>query len=277
MISLLNVLDKSIRNSSVPLEKLFAKAPEAVGKSVESVIWYASLKPDVLEADAVKNETIRYEEIQILIVKLTGTDYMYDIARLVYKSIRYPCLLVFQYQNKFTCSVCQFEAGAIDYDNNILHNILFSHWIHPDLLTAKAKLMIDRINSSLSEKSNLLSIYTGIAHAIENFRLSGISKAHVDRILRDMLGKTLPKSLDKIMKYCTPYKIFFASEHSIAARYDKSKRRTDSRYSYDYEDIWYCLMQYDKTRNVIVGRRYRDIEELIYKIDSKLENCDNRW
>ncbi len=277
MLTLLNVLDESKRNMSIPLEKLFEKAPEVVCKSVETVIWYASLKPDSLGADAVKNETVRYEEIQIIIVKLTYTDCIYDVARVIYKSIKYPCLLVFRYQNKFSCSVCQFRAGTIDYNNNILHNILFSHWVYPDLLTPKAELMLEKINSALGEKSNLLSIYTGIVHAIENFKISGISKAHVDRLLRDMLGRTLPKSLDKIMKYCTPYKIFFASEPSIAARYDKSKRRSDFRYSYDYEDIWYCFMQYEPTKKVIVGRRYRDIEELVYKIDSKLEDSDNRW
>ena len=274
MLNLLSIPEFCICNIHIPLEKVF---PESPPKNVQSILWYASLKPDFIKALAVKNEVNRYEEIQVISVVLTDMDSIYDITRRICKGIKYPCLLIFNYRDKYMCGVCHFNAGKISYSENILKNIRLSHWIHPDLLSVGAKKMIDTINRSLEAKSNLLEIYTDIVHAVENFALSGTTKAHVDMLLKDMLGNVSAKKRDEIMKYCTPYQKHFATDISIAAKYDKNRRTANYVYSYDYEDIWYCLMQYEPTRKAIVARRYRDIEELVFTIDTKLEEYANRW
>ena len=43
--------------------------------------------------------------------------------------------------------------------------------------------MICEINESLNEKSDLYHIYLKTTYAIQNFRLGGTKKAHVDRLL----------------------------------------------------------------------------------------------
>ena len=201
---------------------------------------------------------------------LENTDYLYGIAHQIFKKVKYPCLLVMCYQNKFLCSCCRIAAGKIDYDNNILGRICFSHWIHPDLLTDKSQNMLSEINQALNLKSNLYDIYIKMAHAIESFKLSGISRAHVDRLLQDMLGKTPASKRDEIMQYCTPYKKFVPRNGTQAAKFEKEKNHYEFRY--DSEDIWYCLLKNEKTRKVISGRRYRDIEDLIISIDTKLQS-----
>ena len=126
--------------------------------------WYATIKPYLVETEAIVNEIIRYEEIQVFYLDLENTDYLYGIAHQIFKKVKYPCLLVMCYQNKFLCSCCRIAAGKIDYDNNILGRICFSHWIHPDLLTDKYQNMLSEINQALNLKSNLYDIYIKMAH-----------------------------------------------------------------------------------------------------------------
>lgn len=278
MLTIINIPDECRLNKVIPIDKFFSDTNPEISSSVESIQWIASLKPSILGIQSIKNETIRYEEIQILDLVLNGTEYLYDIARSIYKSIKYPCLLIFHYQNKLIFSSCQFKAGRIDYDDNILRTIHFSHWIYPDLLSDSATEFLEIINQSIHTKGDLYEIYTQLSHAIENFSLSGITQNHVELILRDMLGSCSPKRRDTIMKYCSPYKKFTPTDASKASKYDKTKRNPHFfKYSYDLEDVWYCLLNYEPTKKIIAGRRYRDIEDLIFSIDTKLENYSDRW
>lgn len=274
MIELFDIPQNCICNITIPTQKFFGDS-ELVDL-VEGIQWYASLKPSLINAQPVKNSDIRYEEIQILCLKLTDTNNLYEIVRTIFKQVKYPCLLLIEYENKFLCGCCRFNAGKIDYDNNILKQIVFSHWIHPDFLSANAGKTIENINHALNKRTDLYDIYTEITHSIQNFSLNGITKAHVERLLKDLLGPCSAKKRDTILAYCTPYKKYAPTDTSKSAKYDRNKRTSNYTYRYDIEDIWYCLKQYEPTNAVVVGRRYKDIEDLIYSIDSKL-NEYNDW
>lgn len=274
MISLLDIPEQCICRISVPSNKLLKTA--ATISAVESALWYASIKPQLVNVKPVKTDTIRYEEIQVFCLKITQTDNIYDIAREVFSNVKYPCLILMHYKNKFICAACQFSTGKTDYEKNVLKHIVFSHWIYPDDLSHAANIAMAKINCAFQAETFLNEIYTQIVHAIESFSLSGITKAHVDRLLKDMLGKCSPKRRDEILIYCTPYKKHFPTDNSLRTKYDRSKRTENYIYRYDVEDIWYSLRKYDATNKVIAGRRYRDVEDLIFSIDSKLE-LDNDW
>lgn len=272
--SLLLIPEKCMVQNKILVSKFF---DDDYFESVRSITWLASLKPLFVNVTAVKTETIRYEEIQIICVDLTETDNLYGVANAFYKKIKYPCLLVMRYNNKFLFSTCQFDAGKDDYNSNKLHSIQFSHWIYPDLLSDGAKRTINKINNALNLESDLKTIYTELSHAVQFFRLEGTTKAHVKRLLYDMIGPTSDNKLDNIMQYATPYKKHHLTEQTLAAKYDKSKRTKSFTYSYDYEDIWYCLQKYEPSKRVIEGRRYRDIEDLMNSIDTKLSGGGKRW
>ena len=268
MLTLFKIPEQCALKINVFISK-FLNPDSDVGQSVESIQWRASIKPEFTGITAVNNNTLRYDELQIVLITLVNTDFLFEVTRKIYKEIKYPCLLILNYQNKFLVSTCQFNAGKVDKDNNLLHAVNFSHWIHADLLSPGADRMICEINEAINEKSDLCHIYTKMTHAIQNFRLGGTTKAHVDRLLYDMCGRISAAKRDAIMKYCTPYKKHAPLDASRATKYNKAKRTSAYTYSYDYEDIWYCLMCCEETQEVIRKRKYRDIEDLIYSIDSK--------
>ena len=273
MLSLLDIPEQCQLDKLIPLDKFFAGSASV---PVKSLHWIASLKPGFLDVCAINTESIRYEEIQVFHLELIDTSDLFGIARTICKKTKYPCLLVMHYQNKYVFGCSPFRAGIIEHDNNVLRAIHLSHWIYPEMLSDGANNLIQNINRAISTCHSFDTMYTEITHAIEYFALAGITKAHVDRLLGDMLGKVPAKRRDEIMKYCTPYKKHGYTEKTVAAKYDKSKRSSSYIYRYDCEDIWYCLLNYEPTKRVIATRRYRDINDLIYSVDTKLEEYLDR-
>lgn len=106
MLTLLNIPQKCICNKPIPLKSLFKKDNNI--NMVKSVLWYASIKPQLLNVKPVRTDSIRYEEIQVIYVEITKIKGMYSIAQEIFYNIKYPCLIIMKYMNKYTLSVCPF-------------------------------------------------------------------------------------------------------------------------------------------------------------------------
>lgn len=281
MLNQPRIPDQCIIDREINKKEFFDGSKLSLAKFVRSISWYASLKPGFISAKPVRTSEIAYEEIQVFQVEITNSEKLFSIAAAFYKKVRYPCILIMKFGAKYCVGACPFTVGKIDSDKNILKNQAISHWIHPDLLSPGASKLISAINQSIETGNDLQSIYTRIYHAVLIFQLGGgITKVHVDRLLWDLLGRNnCPESKrNEILKYCTPHKRYMPTDDSLAAKYDGSKRTSSYIYSYDIEDIWYCLMQYAPTKKIIASRRYRDIEDLVYCIDSKyLDSEEGRF
>lgn len=261
---------------SVPIDKIF-DLQSPVSNAVQSIQWYASLKPTLADVEPVKTAEIRYEEIQIFEVTLRDATHLFEIVHTMQKSIKYPCLLCIEHNNKSVLSASPFRPGKRDYDDNVLRSVNLSHWIHADLLSPEAESLLNTVNEALSAADDLYSIYTRITHAIQMFSLGGLTKAHVRRLLRDMVGKLSEPEQDAVLQYCTPYQKHYPMNSSMAAKYNKAQRSSSYVYSFDTEDLWYCFQKYEPTRRVILGRRYRNMQDLIFSIDSKIEGSRDLW
>lgn len=269
MLTLLNIPKQCICNKPIPLNSLFKNSNNT--KIVKSALWYASIKPQLLNVKPFKTETIRYEEIQVIYLEITQIKGIHGIVKEIFYNIKYPCLLVLQYNDKYILSVCQFNAGKKDYNNNILKRVIFSHWFHPDCLSVAASKTIEKINRNICLESNLYEIYTNIVHEIENFSIltNGITKDFINTILTDLISNCSKEIKEIIFKDCTLHKKTFLDECF-------SSTFKEHIHYYDSEDVWYCLKKYDATNKVLIGRKYRDIEDLVYSIESKWGKY-NEW
>lgn len=276
MIELLNIPKQCICNRIIPIEKIFSKDQEALSSAVNSVSWYAVFRPSNFHSEKVVTDNLRYEEIQIIQVDITNTDLLFDIAHVIYKKIMYPCLLIICYKGectKYTVSACRFSPGKNDFDRNVLHSLVMSHWIHPDCLSCKAGQFIESLNQALEMNGNLYEIYSALFQTITFFKLGGTSQAHAKRLIDCICGKgENPKvgAKSKILRFCTPHR-FYPSKHESFAKYYSSN--IDSKtYSLinDYEDIWYCFLQNDYIRSYLEKNHYQDIDDLVYHIDEKI-------
>lgn len=237
---------------------------ENVVDDILDVKWIGTIKPCIMGVEPVVAEDKRFEEIQIMSVNITTVENIYEIGKCIFKSVKYPVILKVCYEEKYLIGVCIFKPGKIDSNENVLSKIQYSHWIHEDLMSKNASKLLDVISETLKEESNLYDIYKTIEQAIVAFKISGTNKAHINRLLNHMLGAKY--DFDEIMKYATPVKIY----GKVGSHYS-SKRTTSFTYCYDYEELWYCFMKNERTARVITNRRYRDIEDLIFSINERLE------
>ena len=250
-------------SKEIPISKFNSNI---LSESISSMTWEGSIKPEISGVAPVINDTVRYEEIQFFHCELHSRENIFSLQREIAKAIKYPCVIEFQVDDATTIGICEFRPNKSNNEENVLRAIQFSHWLHEDILSPEAKQMLDIINSAIRRQTDMKDIYHIIDNAICNWRMGGTSRAHVDRIIYDMIGNGKTKPAE-IRKYCKPYEY-----HKVIAGVQKyGTQRREKNYSliHDYEEIWYCLMKCPETKEVIEGRRYRGVEDLFYSIDSK--------
>ena len=280
MIELINIPKHCICNRGIPIEKIFSKDQEPLSSAVNAISWYAVLRPSNFYSEKVVTDSLRYEEIQIIQVDIKDAELLFDVARVIYKRIKYPCLLIICYHEactKYVVGACRFSPGKNDSDKNILQSLVMSHWIHPDCLSYNAKQFIDSLNEALEKTGNLYEIYSALFQAITMFKLSGTSKTHVKSLIDYICGKgENPKvgGKGKILRFCTPYRFYPSRYKSRTNYYSNNNGNRSYSLIYDYEDIWYCFLKNDYVRSYIEKNGYRDIDYLVYHIDEKLYGGD---
>lgn len=260
----LKIPKESICNINIPIDRFFDEE-DIYKKDVHSIKWYASLKPELIGAVSSRNETVRYEEIQIFIIEINSMTDIYALVKPIYKGIKYPCLLLLhdKDKDKFCLSACSFSPGKKEYNDNILHSMRFSHWIHTDFISPKANECLEHINEIIYAKGDLERMYTNICNAITNFTLSGITKQAVSNVYVYLNGKIDKTERELLEKYCSPYKKYLRTDNSKKSKYNKNCRKDQFIYRYDLEDVWYCLCKSERVSKVIEKRKIRDIEELL--------------
>lgn len=214
----------------------------SIRSKVKKLEWCGNINPIASEALSPSPEKPYYNEIQLLHCEMNKRENIYDVGTVIYREIKYLCIVEFQVDDATSIGACSFKPGKIDQNRNILHTMLFSHWLRKDFLSSNAQKMIDDINSAIRRTTDIADIYQTVTNSIFNYSMSGVSKTKAYSIVYDLIGpgKTSPA---KILKYCQPTKIKGLLIH-------------------DYEEIWYCLMKHPDTRP-IAEKKYRDIEELI--------------
>lgn len=268
MIELLNIPEEFYLKRKNPqnlIERIFSGDDSDIRPYITRLEWVASIKPGVANIAPARTETTRYDEIEVISLEITDTQELYHICVPVCGAIRYPCLLVVQLRDRFLLGVCPFNAGKLDYDKNILRSMVFSHWIFPDLLSSGAKKLLSDISAQIVAKGDAESIYIAMKQCIQNFALSGLTKNHVIALSKDLAGM----NCEKLFASCIPYKKY--SPVAAGARGKYTARSSQYIYRYDTEDLWHAYMSDERIRTIIEKRRYRDMSDLIYSIDSKYE------
>lgn len=262
---LINIPNEASLNISIPKEK-FEDSNSNGLHFVDCITWSGVIKPGVMDAEATITERFRYEEIQFLKVDIISREKIYDIGKAIFSKIKYPCVVEFVCDDTVIIGCCKFEKGKVNQAENVNKRMLFSHVLKKELLSPQAEKMIKGINIHVSEGEGTIGdIYSGICNLIEDYRLSGTSRSHCDRLIEDMIGKTSSKKKAEIRKYCVPYEY-----HSIVSGNRFSgKRASNYTLVHDYEELWYCFMKEPQIKQIIEKRKYRDIEDLIHSIDSK--------
>ena len=231
--------------------------------AVKDITVIGMIKPSLADVQYSEKDIGHSEEIAIIHIELQDitVDY-YSLLRSIFKTIKYKCLLVLHFQDKYKLATCRFTPGKKDSDLNVLKSVIISCWIHPDIMSAPVEKSVHRIREALNNMKNLDDVYRTIHDAVVDINQRGTSYAHAQRIVKNLLGnkKNLPYAT--IYQYCTP--VNYHKPTGGSKTYDKANRMSNHILLHDFEDIWYCLNRYEPTRRIIEGRQYKDMDELLY-------------
>lgn len=257
-------------NKKIPINKMFTdEIIERYG--VKSITWVMSIKPQILNVTPLLNEKYRIEEIevfQVSITKLIDEGTYTELYKHIFAKVLYPCVLIIVYKNKYKFVACKFEAGKNDYNKNVLKSFYISSWIYDDLLTEKAAKCKDAISRMLlTREGSLQEIYLEICNTILQFQQRYIgSRNHIQRIVYSLAGNSgipIIATIPSVKRYEAKAK---------KNKYQKTEYMSQFKYYYEYEDIWHTFMQDDRLNLIIKKRRYSDIEDLIFSIDSRYDD-----
>lgn len=266
--------EKAKVKKEIAKDKIYDPSSEVIHE-VESISWRGCIKPVISEVVPSVNGRKRYEELQLLKVVINSRDNLYSLAKALYRAIKYPCVVEYQMGDATCIGADKFNAGLIDQSKNIMSGLYFSHWIRQDYMSKDATRMIVRVNEALSAGGEIASIVQNVCNAIGDYRLSGTSRAHVDRLRSELIGSK-PSSFRKIVeKICVPVKYYPGS--SFKSKKERYEKRSGKGYRiiYDYEELWYCFMACEETRRIIENKRIRNMEDLIYSLEIDVD--DNGW
>ena len=269
MVSFLKIPENCIFDkpkSNGLLKKFYEDA--ATKRHVRQIEWIASIKPGFSAVSAVKNENLRYEEIEIFYIILSDLDSLYDVCRPVFRKVKYPCLLTLEYKDVVILSACPFAPGKQDYDNNILQQMVFSHCLFQDEPSEPAVRFLERMNVALNKEASLADIYQMVVNEISNFPLGGI-------VTSNYLAGIL-EYVDKNVSFDVQTHLVYKQKHDrIGNQYERYHPKSRSKQgwnAYDSEEVWHRLMQNEKGRNILQHRRCRDMETLMHRYEEWLDD-----
>ena len=268
MIEKFAIPEPCIINRIIPVDKIPSEKREVM-ETVKEINWYATISPKQTGIIAVSSGATIYEEVQFFQVELESTQFIFEIVREICKTIPYPCVFVFKYRDRYTLSSCLFRTSQKDGGKNKVIEPTFSHWLHEDCLSPGAEKLIAQINNALSSSKDLKTLHSQITFAIQCYPLSGISRAKSHRLIGFLVNKPSKRQCEELLQPCCVYVKYFPTNGTLSARYDKTARTHNYEYRYDTEEIWYCLMQNEATRNAIERRRFRDMEDLLFTAAEK--------
>lgn len=257
----------------IPLERLFYT--ETISTfDVSEVKWRMSIKPEFRNVTKYVEGRVRYEEIEVFEVKVNKLPVegaYHTLLKQIHSKIMYPCVVFFEFRNKYKIAAWKIVDSAAGDNKEILKNFYITAWIYEPTISEKTSRCVNEIsNLLLYGEGNIKEIYDRICLSISRCAPKYIgSNAHLSRILFDLCGsKRESINVDVTKRYIAK------NPHT---RYQKKDNSSAFRYCYEYEDIWYAMINNEKLRTIIQNRKYRDAGDMIYHIDMKYEEMNDSW
>lgn len=252
---------------TIPKEKVFDS--ETIEQfQVSDITWLMSIKPGIRNVTPYFKDRTRMEEIEVLSLRINAppeTRGYLSLLSQLHSKIMYPCVVFLQYGEKYKIAAWK-AIDSVNFSNReILKSAYVSAWIHDPPSSAKTDSCMKAVERLLlNGEGDIKELYDQVCNVILSCPAQFIgSKKHMLTILYDLCGKKNSSFIEKIGG---------TRRYSVKNRLDKYKKKEyDSSfvYVYEYEDIWYALMNDDYFRKLIEKRRYSSVEEMVFRIDEK--------
>lgn len=100
--------------------------------NVDKVIWTHNLRRENTMIPPFQDEVRKYEEIQVIQVKLRQPKGMHRLTEIIMRAIPYPMLLFFEYQGRVSLALAHQRNSLVDSAKNTLEEVWLGSFLAPD-------------------------------------------------------------------------------------------------------------------------------------------------
>ncbi len=176
----LNLPKNCFINSRIP-KKAFTDNPEFDLKKeekeilrdyVDNMYFQYSLKPGILNIPSYEDEEIRYEEIQIIKLKVSEQVKEDKACNIVQKYIPYPMLILIEHNEYIKLNLAIKKINKVQREKLSIEEMIYTDWINLNRLNQKEINFLKSLDISRFSTNNLFKIYEGFINSINSFNLS---------------------------------------------------------------------------------------------------------
>ena len=138
-------------------------------EEIESIYFEYSLKPALLNIPKYEDEIVRYEEIEILKVRINNENKYNKVCELLQKYIQYPMIIIIENGNFIRINVAIKKINKIDSSKLIIDEMIYTDWINFESLKEKEISFFKSLNISQFNTNSLFDIYYGYINSIKSF------------------------------------------------------------------------------------------------------------
>lgn len=138
-------------------------------EEIDRIYFEYSLKPQLLNIPRYEDDNIRYEEVEILKVKINNENKYSKVCELIQKYIQYPMLIIVEHNNFIRINMAIKKINKVDNSKLIIDEMIYTDWINKDEVTEKEIAFLKSLSISNFNTNNLFSVYEGYLNSIRSF------------------------------------------------------------------------------------------------------------
>lgn len=198
----MNIFDKYLSlpkscyiNSRMP-KKAFTDNPEfdlkkeekAILKEyVENIYLEYSLKSQLLNIPKYDDEQVRYEEIEIIKIKLIEKSKEDKVCNIIQKYIQYPILIFIECNNFIKINATIKKINKVEKEKLSIEKMIYTDWINLNELKQKDEDFLESLSIDKLTTNNLFTLYKDFINAINSFNLSQYKEEFEVKSIEDTL------------------------------------------------------------------------------------------
>lgn len=153
---------------------------QLLNEQIEKVIWHYSMKPEILNIDAYKDEEREYPEIEVIEVKVASKDKVKKVIEMITSTIPYPMVLEVSYQDEALLALGAQFINHNDASKNVLKDIIImDSWVNKAHISLKEQSFLEDIHISKLSSRNLYKLYQDLINQVIRFNASLLTDAYI--------------------------------------------------------------------------------------------------
>lgn len=156
-------------------------------EEIESIYFEYSLKPALLNIPKYEDEIVRYEEIEILKVRINNENKYNKVCELLQKYIQYPIIIIIENKNYIRINAAIKKINKIDSNKLIVDEMIYTDWININNISNKEKLFFKSLSIYRLNNNNMLNVYEGYLNCIRSLIVAKYKKLFEVKTIEETL------------------------------------------------------------------------------------------